>query len=184
MTQANNKIQGDTAPYSYGEVIAADTVQFQRLLPGSVEEVWPYIVEGKKRALWLAGGDMTRVGDVVPLEFNNNELSGQKETPPPEFADKAECFQMPIEVLEFDRPRLLRIKWGTGSEVTFELAARGTQTLLTLTHRRLDKDSMMMVGPGWHNHLDILVAKLNKRQPEKFWDTFMQLRKDYAARIQ
>ena len=183
MTKASSQIQQDAERYSYGAVIAPDTVQFERLLPGSVEEIWPYIVEGEKRALWLADGDMTRVGESVPLEFNNNELSGDAEIPPPEFADKAECFQMPVEILELDRPRLLRITWGKCSEVTFELSAQGAETLLTLTHRKLDRDSMLMVGPGWHNHLDILAAKLSNQKPKKFWETFMALRKDYTARL-
>lgn len=38
----------------YGELIAPDTVRFQRLLPGTLDTVWSYLVDGEKRGKWLA----------------------------------------------------------------------------------------------------------------------------------
>ena len=56
---------------NYGELIAPDTVQFKRLLPGSVDRVWSYLVVGEKRAKWLAGGDTEeRLDGHVDLHFH------------------------------------------------------------------------------------------------------------------
>ncbi len=47
----------------YGELIAPDTVRFKRLLPGTIDRVWSYLVDSEKRGKWLAGGDTEeRVG--------------------------------------------------------------------------------------------------------------------------
>lgn len=60
----------------YGELIAPDTVQFKRLLPGTIDLVWSYLVDGEKRRLWLAGGDTeVRAGGRVDLHFHNATLS-------------------------------------------------------------------------------------------------------------
>lgn len=47
----------------YGVLLAPDTIRFERLLPGSVELVWEYLTDAKKRGEWFAGGPMDlRVG--------------------------------------------------------------------------------------------------------------------------
>jgi hypothetical protein len=56
--------------------------------------------------------------------------------------------------------------------------------LLTVTHRRLpDRETLLMVGAGWHMHLDILVARVRGEEPEPFWDGWTRLHKEYADRL-
>lgn len=68
--------------------------------------------------------------------------------------------------------------------MTFELEPRGASVRLTVTHRRLkDRSVMLMVGPGWHVHLDVLAARLGDFEPEPFWDGWGRLRKEYERRL-
>ena len=45
---------------------------------------------------------------------------------------------------------------------------------------RLD---LLKVGPGWHMHLDVLVARATGKEPEPFWDGWMRLKADYERRL-
>lgn len=56
--------------------------------------------------------------------------------------------------------------------------------LLTVTHRRIsDRANLLVVGAGWHMHLDILAARLTGTQSEPFWDGWLKLKDDYDRRI-
>ncbi len=56
--------------------------------------------------------------------------------------------------------------------------------LLTLTHRHLkDRSVMLMVGPGWHAHLDVLAARLRGSEPEPFWEGWKRLPAAYEKRL-
>jgi uncharacterized protein YndB with AHSA1/START domain len=62
------------------------------------------------------------------------------------------------KVMRCDPPRLLAFSWmeshGSHSEVTFELAPRAEQVLLTITHRKLeDRNALLSVSGGWDVHV-------------------------------
>ncbi|HET9573416.1 MAG TPA: SRPBCC domain-containing protein, partial [Methyloceanibacter sp.] len=78
----------------------------------------------------------------------------------------------------------LSFKFGEAGEVTFELAPKGKDVLLVLTHSKL-KDRAMMVGvaSGWHSHLAILVDVLKGDEPHPFWTTVTRLETEYEKRI-
>jgi hypothetical protein len=40
-----------------------------------------------------------------------------------------------------------------------------------------------MIAPGWHMHLDILVAELSGAQPPSFWSGWAQLQDVYDGRF-
>ena len=42
---------------------------------------------------------------------------------------------------------------------------------------------MLMVGPGWHTHLDILAAVATGRRPQPFWDGWSRLKTEYDRRL-
>ncbi len=91
---------------------------------------------------------------------------------------------MQSRIIELDPPRRLAIAWGTGGEVSFELEPKGNEVLLTVIHRRLpDRANTLMVGAGWHMHLDILVARATGKEPEPFWDGWSRLRQEYDQRM-
>ena len=69
----------------FGELIAPDTVRFERMLPGPIERVWAYLTESDKRAQWFCSGETElRVGGHIDMHFDNSQLSPLDDVPPPE----------------------------------------------------------------------------------------------------
>src|SRR5690606_21439710 len=92
--------------------------------------------------------------------------------------------KMQSTILECDPPRKLAFTWQGGGDVTFTLEPRGDRTLLTVVHRGLvERSARTKVGPGWHAHLDVLVARMGGTEPEPFWDHWSRLQKDYEKRV-
>ena len=174
---------------AYGTAIASDTVRIERLLPATVERVWEYLTDPQKRSLWLASGPM-QLGEngQVELIFRNSELTQNDDPAPAKYAREAGEARAVGRILECEPPHLLAFTWGgTGEEasrVRFELSARGEQTHLLVTHSRLaTRDDMLSVAGGWHTHLDILVARIEGREPAGFWRTHTRLEAEYDKLI-
>ena len=167
----------------YAMKIAADTVRVMRDLPGSLDQVWSYLVESDKRGKWLAVGELEpRAGGSFTFTWFNSKLSAHNEEPPEEYRG---AHSMTGRVLEWEPPHRLRISWGErDSEVLFELEPNGTGTRLVLTHERLaDRSQMLGVSGGWHAHLDILVDRLNGVEPRPFWSNHARLRDHYEKTL-
>lgn len=173
----------------YGMIIEERTVRFERSLPGPIERVWEYLTDSEKRGTWLAFGEMElTVGGRVEHVWRNNDLTEDDDPPPEKYADIAEEARMSGTITACDPPRLLSYTWefgeGEPSEVTYELAEEGNRVRLTLTHRRLSsRDEMVGVGSGWHTHLGLLAARLEGREPARFWRTHTRLEAEYEERI-
>jgi uncharacterized protein YndB with AHSA1/START domain len=169
-------------PDAYGALIEPATLKIERLLPGSIERIWAYITESEHRRRWLAAGDMElKVGAPFEFVWRNDELTDPPGERPPGFAAE---HRMPGRITELDPPRKLAISWGANGEVSFELAPRNGQILLTLIHRRLpDRTTMLRVSAGWHMHLDILVARVSGEETEPFWSGWARLQGEYARRL-
>jgi uncharacterized protein YndB with AHSA1/START domain len=91
---------------------------------------------------------------------------------------------MQSRITELDPPRRLAITWQGSGDVSFELAPKGDEVLLTVIHRRLPgRDSLLKHAAGWHMHLDILVARATGKAPAPFWDGWSRLEKEYDRRI-
>ncbi len=168
-------------PQAYGVLTEPATLKIQRLLPGPIERVWAYLTESDQRRKWLAAGEMQmKVGAPFELVWRNAELTAPGRRPP-EFGEE---HRMQSRIIELDPPRKLSFAWGASGEVSFDLAPEGEEVLLTLIHRRLpDRATMLMVGAGWHMHLDVLVARATGTEPEPFWDGWSRLRKEYDQRL-
>ena len=167
---------------AYGVLTEPATFTIQRLLPGPIERVWAYLTESDLRRQWLAAGAMEmKVGAPFELVWRNDELTHPPGQRPAGFAEE---HRRPGRITELDPPRKLVIDWGNSSGVSFELDPRGADVLLTLIHRRLpDRETILLIGPGWHMHLDILVARVTGKEPGSFWDGWTRLRKEYDERI-
>lgn len=166
--------------------IAPATVRTERLLPGPVERVWAYLTESKKRATWFAGGEFElRVGGRVELQFDHNSLSKDHDIPDKYKGVEHSRFEGRITRLEPNR--VLAFSWNMGAqdtEVTFELAPRGKDVLLTITHVGLtSRDKQTSVMGGWDVHSGILADVLNGLEPRPFWSTHSSLEKQYQASI-
>ena len=167
-------------------VIEPGTVKLERLLPGPVERVWAYITEADKRAKWLCGGEVElRVGGKVHMEFDQNSLTADK-NPPPKYRDKATGSFVGV-VTRLEPKRLLAHTWtwdSNNTEVTYELAPRGKEVLLTIVHRRVQgKDLTASVMGGWDVHTGVLEDLLNGIEPRPFWKTHTRLEKEYGATL-
>ena len=171
-----------TAPEAYGVLTEPTTLKIQRLLPGPIERIWSYLTESDLRRQWLAAGQMEmKVGAPVTLVWRNEELNNPPSKRPDGFPEE---HSLESRITEFDPPRKLAITWGRSGGVSFELEPKGDEVLLTLIHRRLpDRATMLMIGAGWHMHLDILVARATGEEPESFWDGWSRLRKEYDRRL-
>jgi uncharacterized protein YndB with AHSA1/START domain len=175
-----------TLAEKHGIITEAGTVVFERILPGPIERVWEYLTDSEKRGRWLASGPMEpRVGGKAELFFKNCDLSPVKEPTPERFKATDQGFTTLCEITEWQKPYRLSYLFGNdGSEVTFELKARGPEVVLTLTHRKLPNREMSLnFSGGWHTHLGILVDHLAGETPRPFWSTFLGHYKEYEARI-
>ncbi|WP_426958584.1 SRPBCC family protein [Muricoccus radiodurans] len=169
-------------PDAYGVLTEPATLTIQRLLPGPIDRVWRYLTEGELRRQWLAAGEMEmRVGAAFELVWRNDEL-----TDPPGHRPEGHSAEHRLEsrITELDPPRRLSITWGRSGGVTFTLEPAGERVLLTLVHHRLpDRETMLNVSAGWHNHLDVLAAKMAGGQTDPFWDGWLRLKTEYEARL-
>jgi uncharacterized protein YndB with AHSA1/START domain len=167
----------------YGIVTEAGAVRFERLLPAPIERVWDYLTRSELRRKWFAAGDMElHPGGRVTLIFRNSELSHHDEEMPEKFR-QYEGLETHGTVIEVERPRRLVHSWDK-EEVEWQLEPRGSQTLLTLIHRKLPSRSMTVdVSGGWHLHLDVLEDVLAGRTPRPFWSTNARYAKEYEKRI-
>jgi uncharacterized protein YndB with AHSA1/START domain len=171
-----------TRKSSYGVLTEPATLTIERLLPGPIERIWAYLTESDLRRQWLAAGEMTLAVDAT-FEFvwRNDELSEPPGRRPEGFPEE---HRLACRITEIDPPKKLGFTWGASGGVVIELEPRGTEVLLTLTHRRLpDRATLLKVAAGWHMHLDILVARATGKQPAPFWDGWLQLKQDYAERL-
>lgn len=169
----------------YGTLIAPNTIQFKRLLPGPIERVWAYLTESDKRSKWLASGDMElRVGGEAHLNWLHSNLDAAPSEAPERYKNG---HSMTATITRCEPPKVLGYTWGARaealSEVVFELSEQGEEVLLVLTHHRLpNQNDLLGVSGGWHTHLDVLVAHLNGRTAPGFWSTQAALGAEYKVR--
>ena len=167
----------------YGRVVESGSVRFERLLPGPIERVWAYLVDSDLRATWFAGGPLEpRVGGEVHFTMRHSRIAPPEEKVP-ERHRGAEGYQLRGRVLRFEPLRAVAFSWDD-SEVTFELAPRGDDVLLTLTHRKLaGRKERVDVSAGWHVHLDVLRDRLEGVAPKRFWAAVDELDREYDTRV-
>lgn len=168
----------------YTARIAPDTIRIERLLPGPAERVWSYLMDSAKRGQWLAAGQIEpHVGGRVEHIFRNSELTTNDDPAPEQFKNHAGEHLLEGVVTAYEPNRALAYSWGeSGSEVRFDLEPKGDKVLLTVTHSRVVKHDMMLsVSAGWHTHLDILLARMEGREPEGFWRKVSRLKGEYET---
>lgn len=165
-----------------GTLADASTLRIQRRLPGPIERVWSYVTDSDLRRQWLASGTMTlQPGASFELVWRNDELSASAAERPEGFSaeSRATC-----QFVEVEPPRRMRYMWPGVGEVSIELEPVGDEVMLTLTHRQLVGEHLILnVCAGWHAHLELLVAHLAGSQPPSLWGTWKRLRKGYEEQL-
>lgn len=167
---------------AYATLDGPTTLTITRVLPGPIERVWSYLTESDLRRQWLASGEMQmETGAPFELVWRNNELTKDPGNRPAGFDGE---HRMQSVIVEADPPRKLVFTWGESGEVSILLDMQDSEVLLTLTHRRLPEDpnSGLNIQAGWHAHLDMLVSRLTRAEPDPFWDSWTRLREEYAQR--
>jgi len=170
------------APDAYGQLIEPTTLLIQRLLPGPIERVWAFLTESDLRRRWLASGDMElRIDAPFTLTWQNDRLTNPPGTRPEGFGEE---HSMESRITVCHPPHELAFTWG-GGDVSIRLEEKGAKVLLTLTHRRIvERSSRVMIGAGWHAHLDILASRVSGTEPATpFWDGWLLLRQEYDQRL-
>ncbi len=165
-----------------GTLANGTTLRMQRRLPGPIERVWSYLTDSDLRRQWLANGAMRlQPGASFELVWRNDELSGSPAERPEGFSaeSRATC-----QFIEVEAPWRMRYTWPGVGEVNIELEAVDNDVLLTLTHRQLSGEGLILnVCAGWHAHLVLLVAHLEGTSPPSLWSTWRRLRKDYEEQL-
>ncbi|NNE04732.1 MAG: SRPBCC family protein [Xanthomonadales bacterium] len=174
----------------YGELIDNTTVRFERMLPGPIERVWAYIVDGEKRRRWLCGGNIgPGESGHVDMHFHNETLSSAPDIEAPEkYRDMPKEMRFTGTVTRWEPPHAVSHTWEFNdeetSEVCYELEEVGDRVRLVLTHRRLETtDTVLSVSGGWHTHLDILADVLEGREPRAFWKAHTTNEAEYQKRL-
>lgn len=162
-------------------VLAPDqSLRIQRRLPGPIERVWSYLTDSDLRRQWLASGTMQlQPGSSFELVWRNDDLSKSAAERPDGFPaeSRATC-----QFIEVDPPRRMRYIWPGVGEVTLDLESDGASVMLTVTHRQLVGDRLILnVSAGWHAHLALLVARLEDTVAPSLWATWKQVRAEYEA---
>jgi len=122
-----------------------------------------------------------RVGAEFEFTWRNDELTDPPGQRPQGFAAE---HSMQSRITEVMPPTRLAITWGEHGAVSFDLAPRGDQVLLTIIHRRVpDRTMLLNVSAGWHTHLDVLAARLGGMQTGPFWDDWKRTKQDYDRRL-
>lgn len=165
-----------------GTLSEGHTLRMQRRLPGPIERVWSYLTDSDLRRQWLASGDMALEADAsFELVWRNDELSDSAAERPEGFAAESRAICQFLEVVP---PRRMRYIWPGVGNVCIELEEVGKEVMLTLTHRQLVGDRLILnVCAGWHAHLALLTARLEGRRPPSLWSTWARLRKDYEEQL-
>jgi uncharacterized protein YndB with AHSA1/START domain len=179
-----------------GDRLDADTIRFDRSLPGPIERVWTYLTDSDKRALWLAEGPMDLVPDgEIELRFHNADLARDcgivDDRAPEHYREYENSGQMFGRILVCEPPHRLSFTWTDlpgerdedDSVVDIVLREENDRVRMTLTHRRLQPHELLSVAAGWHTHLGILLDRLHARTARPFWRTHTALEAKYAEKI-
>lgn len=165
-----------------GSLSDGGTLRIQRRLPGPIERVWSYLTDDRLRRQWLASGTMNLEPDATfELVWRNDELSASSDERPEGFTaeSRATC-----RFVEVEPPRRMRYLWPGVGEVSFELEAAGSDVMLTVAHRQLSGERLILnVCAGWHAHLALLVALLQGARPPSLWSTWKRVRSEYEVQL-
>jgi len=160
-----------------GEVIIEGdhaTIIFKRILRHAPELVWDAITNPDELKEWLMCSSAKiegRTGGTVEM------VSGPAQ------------FRVKGKILAWEPPRIYEHEWkvdpvpempnGEDAVFRYELTPHGSNTLLTVTYRRLTQQTARGFAPGTHLLLDRLEAQLNKDLLPSWIQRFEELQTEY-----
>ena len=153
-------------------------LKFERRLSHPREIVWKAITDSKEIFRWLP--DYKGVfdgykGGAIDLV---NTVSGSHVTGNILVCDLHHVFEYEWHI----SPNQMFPHGEPESVIRFELNHDGdSDTLLTVTHRRVTKSTALSLAPGWHAYLDRLEAILNNQVPPDWARRFAEVKKLYSS---
>jgi len=142
---------------------------FVRQLAYSREKVWRALTENEHLAAWFPTDieGKREGGAKLRFVFRNNEgpaIEGQ--------------------LLVYDPPRVLELRWGNEETLRFELVPAEAGCMLTFINRFDERGKAARDAAGWHSCLDVLEYHLNGEiapcQPRERWP---QVHQAYVERF-
>ena len=132
------------------------TLRYERRLPHSPEMVWKAITDPLEVAVW----------------FNTSAKIDPRPGGTIEYISVPAGMRRTGRILVWDPPRIFEHEWRIDphpqlpngeaeSVIRWELVRDTGHTILTVTHRRLTKESGLRFASGWHAYLDRLAAQLD-----------------------
>jgi uncharacterized protein YndB with AHSA1/START domain len=138
----------------YGELEQIDekwwAVRFTRTLAHPPEKVWRALTEPEHLKEWFPTDieGERKAGAPLRFVFRNNEgptIDG--------------------EMITYDPPKLLELRWGDDEVLRFELQPEGDGTVLTFVNSLAELGKAARDAAGWHACLDVLACDLDGVTP-------------------
>jgi uncharacterized protein YndB with AHSA1/START domain len=133
-------------------------LRFTRRLRHPPERVWRALTEPDDLAAWFPCDIEGERRAGAPLRFVFRE---------------GEAEPVDGEMLVFDAPRVLELRWAAGETLRFKLRPDGDGTVLTLVNAFDEVGKAARDAAGWHGCLDLLGARLagepSPPRPEERW---------------
>lgn len=144
-------------------------LRFVRRLAHPPEKVWRALTEAEHLAAWFP---TTIEGERAPgarLRFAHRD-------------DAAPAIDG--ELLAYDPPRLLELRWGGDETLRFELRPEESGTVLTFVNAFDELGKAARDGAGWHACLDVLALHLDgERPPWTPGERWQQVHEAYVERL-
>ncbi len=152
------------------------TLRFERRIPHPIEAVWEALTEPEHLARWYLTKAVIdgRTGGSIDFHTGPGQL------------------HVTGRILVWEPPRVFEYEWkvqpwgrmpnGEDAIVRWELRPEGQETLLTLTHRKLTRQSALGARPATHVVLDRLEAQLAGLPFEDFRERVSKVQEQYPTR--
>jgi uncharacterized protein YndB with AHSA1/START domain len=144
-------------------------LRFTRRLPHPPEKVWRALTEPEHLAAWFPTDIEGERKTGAPLRFVFREHEGPT---------------IEGEMITYDPPSRLELRWGDDETLRFELRPDGEGTLLTFTDAFDQLGKAARDAAGWHVCLDALAAHLDGRPlPESSRELWKRVHPTYVERF-
>jgi uncharacterized protein YndB with AHSA1/START domain len=144
-------------------------LRFTRRLPHPPEKVWRALTEPEHLPAWFPTDIQGERAEGAPLRFEFRNGEGPT---------------IDGEMLAYDPPRVLEMRWGEGETLRFELQAVEGGTELTFLDALSELGKAARDAAGWHTCLDQLAVELDGgAAPWKPGERWAQVHGTYVERF-